>query len=271
MPWIDEALRVLGLGWIGGLLGIGGLIFGYVTYVRSRRRTKMAYVHLGEHLLGSASDTLPPLIDVLYDGIAIPRLTKTLVIIWNNGENTIASADIVDKDPLRLQVGTDGEILSVSLLKKSRAVNDVQIAYEESASANEAMLTFDFLDANDGVVVEILHTSTDRKPRISGTLRGLPRGFTNLGQFTRPKPQKKVRKERVSKAVFAVTTILFVAAGFWTAIYDSQLPTPDISARLTTGSSALIGALAGVICMWALTAFTSRRRYPKSLHLEALE
>jgi len=271
VPWIDEALRVLGLGWIGGLLGIGGLIFGYVTYVRSRRRTKMAYVHLGEHLLGSASDTLPPLIDVLYDGVAIPRLTKSLVIIWNNGENTIAGADIVVKDPLRLQVGTDGEILSVSLLKTSRAVNDIRIAYAESTAANEAMLTFDFLDANDGVVVELLHTSTDRKPRISGTLRGLPQGFSNLGQFTRPKPQKKVRKDKVSKAVFSLAMIFVAAAGFLTAIYDSQFPIPDISARLSSGSYALVGALAGFICMWGLNAFTSRRRYPKSLHLEALE
>lgn len=201
MPWIDEALRVLGLGWIGGLLGIGGLISGYVSYVRSRR-TKMAYVHLGEHLLGSAADTLPPLINVLYDEISIPRLTKTLVIILNNGENTINGADIVPKDPLRLQVGSDGEILSVSLLKTSRAVTDFQIASAESTASNEALLKFDFLDANDGVVVEILHTSTDRQPRISGTLRGLPQGFTNLGQFTRPKPQKKNQERKTLKSSF---------------------------------------------------------------------
>lgn len=162
----------------------------------------MAYVHLGEHLLGSAADTLPPLINVLYDGISIPRLTKTLVIIWNNGENTINGADIVPKDPLRLQVGSDGEILSISLLKTSRAVTDFQIASGESAATNEAVLKFDFFDANDGVVVEILHTSTDRQPRISGTLRGLPQGFTNLGQFTRPKPQKRSRKKDSQKQFF---------------------------------------------------------------------
>lgn len=271
MPGIDEALRVLGLGWISGLLGIGGLIFGYVSYVRSRRRTKMAYVHLGEHLLGSTADSLPPLIDVLYDGIAIPRLTKTLVIIWNNGENTIDGADIVPKDPLRLQVGADGEILSVSLLKTSRAVTDIRIDYAESTEANEALLKFDFLDANDGVVVEILHTSTDRKPRISGTLRGLPKGFTNLGQFTRPKPQKKIRKDLTSKVAFAIALVSVTATGFLTAIFNNQLSTDDIPARLSSASSAIFGALVGFIGMWAINAFASRRRYPKSLHLEALE
>lgn len=271
MPGIDEALRVLGLGWISGLLGIGGLIFGYVSYVRSRRRTKMAYVHLGEHLLGSTADSLPPLIDVLYDGIAIPRLTKTLVIIWNNGENTIDGADIVPKDPLRLQVGADGEILSVSLLKTSRAVTDIRIAYAESTEANEALLEFDFLDANDGVVVEILHTSTDRQPRISGTVRGLPTGFTNLGQFTRPKPQKKIRKDLTSKVAFAIALVSVTATGFLTAIFNNQLSIDDIPARLSSASSAIIGALVGFIGMWAINAFASRRRYPKSLHLEALE
>ncbi len=271
VPWIDEALRVLGLGWIGGLLGICGLIFGYVTYVRSRRRTTMAYVHLGEHLLGSASDTLPPLIDVLYDGIAIPRLTKSLVIIWNNGENTIAGTDIVVKDPLRLQVGTDGEILSVSVLKTSRVVNDVRIGYSESTAANEAMLTFDFLDANDGVVVEILHTSTDRKPRIKGTLRGLPKGFTNLGQFARPKPRKNARKDKVLKVVPTVSLFFACSAVLFTTMYSHSYSLSDLQESLSSGTYAAIGALAGFFCMGVIDALNSRRRYPKSLHLEALE
>lgn len=191
MSWIDYAQGFLDKSWLGTLLGIAGIVFAVLTYLWTRKRTSLSYVHLGEHLLGSTSDSLPSEIVVQYNGISIPRLTKSILIFWNSGENTVNGEDIVAKDPLRFYVGGDGQILSALILKSSRAVNDFSIPKLPSTNLNEIEFTFSFLDKNDGVVVEILHTSTDRKPRIKGTLKGLPQGFRNLGQFTRPKPQKR--------------------------------------------------------------------------------
>jgi hypothetical protein len=272
VPWIDDALRVLGLSWLSGLLAIGGLLLAVLTYFWSRRRTKLAYVYLGEHLLGSASDVLPPAISVQYNGISIPRLTKTVIVIWNDGENPITAANFVPKDPLRLEIGGDGEILSVKILKNSRDVIDFRLVNSEPPLSKQASLTFDFLDADDGVVVEILHTSTERKPRLLGTLIGLPKGFTNLGQFTRPKPGRKSKNKVVAKLSAGFSSPLFIAAiGFLMAVYGPR-PAFLLDLKTTDSSvSAMLGGVIGFLATWAMHSWRSRRRYPKSLHLEALE
>jgi hypothetical protein len=269
MSSIETALSFLDQGRVSLIVGI--LVAG-VTFLWSRKRTSLAYVHLGEHLLGSASDALPSAIVVQYDGISIPRLTKTILIIWNSGENTVSGSDIVDKDPLRLKIGDDGRILSISVLKTSRTVNDFRIRTASNDATNEAPFTFDFLDANDGVAVEVLHTSADRKPSVNGTMRGLPRGFRNLGKFTRPKPQKKNRSGPLF-TVFKVASspFILVCVGLLFALYG---PHPTFLVELTRDSSfftGLMGGLGGFFGMWIINSWATRRRYPKSLHLETLE
>ncbi|NWC72005.1 hypothetical protein HX873_29320 [Pseudomonas sp. P7758] len=267
MSWIDYAQGLLDKSWLGTLLGIAGITFAVLTYLWTRRRTSLAYVYLGEHLLGSASDALPPEIVVQYDGMSIPRLTKSTLIFWNSGENTVSGADIVDKDPLRFRVGDDGKILSISIVRSSRAVNDFSFRELPDHIFNEMGFTFNFLDANDGVVVEILHTSTDRHPLIKGTLKGLPAGIRNFGQFTRPKPQKKKTGKLGAIASDVVPFIVFVS------IYLSAIYAPRPSFFSQTADTGLIfysfaGAVSG---MWITSRFFTRRRYPKSLVTEALE
>lgn len=246
---------------------LAGLVVTGVMYLITRRRTSVGYVHLGEHLLGSASDALPSGIVVQYNGMSIPRLTKSILIFWNTGENTVRGSDIVEKDPLRLHIGDDGKILSISVIRTSRSVNEFCLAPTPGLKANEAAITFDFLDAKDGVVVEILHTSTDRKPSIKGTLRGLPQGFRNLGQFTRPKPQKKKRSGPLSALTAAVfNPIVFFCACLLFSFYG---PRPEIISDGTfTGLMGLLGGFSG---MWAVNSWATRRKYPKSLHFPALE
>lgn len=267
MSWFDNAQSLMDKTWLGSLLGIVSFIAAIIFYFWPRKQTRLSYVHLGEHVLGSASDTLPSAIVVQYNGISIPRLTKSILIFWNSGENTVKGEDIVAKDPLRVHVGDDGQILSAVILKSSRAVNDFSILKTPDIAANEITFDFSFLDKDDGAVVEILHTSTDRKPRIRGTLKGLPQGFRNLGQFTRPKPQKN----KTGALLSTFTTSLFPALVFSSAafLFAMYFPRPEIISAGTF--NGLMGALGGFSSAWLGHAWTTRRRYPKSLHLEALE
>lgn len=274
MPWIENLFSLLGQSWVGTALSIIAIPLAIVTYILSRRRTKMAYVHLGEHLLGSDSDSLPSEIVVQYRDISIPRLTRSVLIIWNNGENTLSGTDIVEKDPLRLAVGMDGRILSVSVLKTSRPVNDFRVISPPAFWTNEAPLSFDFLDKNDGAVIEVLHTSSNRTPSLLGTMRGLPQGFSSLGHFSRPKPQKQ--KKKPSGPLGIITTVIFsppvlALAGFALALYG---PRPEFLAEVKGSGSfinGLMGGLGGFFAMWVITTWSSRRKYPRNLHPESLD
>ncbi|VVQ30700.1 hypothetical protein [Pseudomonas fluorescens] len=266
MSWFENVQSLIEKPWFGSLLGIISFIAAIVFYFWSRKRTSLGYVHMGEHLLGSASDALPSAIVVQYNGMSIPRLTKSVLIFWNSGENTVLGSDIVTTDPLRFHVGDDGRILSIAVLQASRSVNDFSFL-PTGNSTHEAAFNFNFLDPNDGVVVEILHTSTDRIPRIKGTLRGLPQGFRNFGQFTRPKPQKKKRSGPLS----ALTTALFNPLVFFCAclLFSIYGPRPEwISLSAFSAVMSLLGGFSG---MWAVNSWATRRKYPKSLHFPALE
>lgn len=265
MSWIDNALSLLEQSWLGTTVTIVSFALAILVYLWTRRRTRMAFVYLGEHLLGSASDALPPSIVVQYDGMSIPRLTKTTLIIWNSGETTVSGTDIVAKDPLRLRVGNDGVILSTSILKISREVNDFKVVSPSKDAMNEAHFTFDFLDQKDGVVVEILHTSTNRKPFIKGTLKGLPEGFLDFGLFTKP---RKKSKPLIVVTDWVFSPAVFACAGMLFALYSNHSSSSPDQASI---NSFLPGAIGGFLLMWAINSFTSRRRYPKSLYLETLE
>ncbi|MNJ38034.1 hypothetical protein D3C77_328720 [compost metagenome] len=269
MSLIDLMKEFLAQSWLGTTLTIVFFGVGTLYHLWSRRRTKLTYVYLGEHLLGGVSDSLPAEIVVQYNGLSIPRLTKTTMIIWNSGENTVHGSDIAAKDPLRLQVGNDGKILSVEILKISREVNEFKTA--PGSALNESLFKFDFLDPNDGAVIEILHTSTDRKPRIKGTLKGLPKGFSNLGQFTRPKPQKKTNKGFLSTVARVMFSLPVVAVlGFICAIYGPRIPMLE-SQFSPSFFASVFGALGGFVGMGILNSWATRRKYPRSLHLELLE
>lgn len=277
MPSIDNALNLMNQGWLGTLLGILGIVFGLATYLWSRKRTSLSYAYLGEHLLGSKSDSLPEGISVQYQGEDIPRLTRSVIVLWNSGESTVMGSDLVDIDPLRFCVETDGELLSVSLLKASRPVNAFKIRHPSAHAPNEAIVEFNYFDSGDGVVVEILHTSASRQPDIKGTLRGLPKGLKPVGRMTRSSnPFRRTRIGRVLSIhvpkMGALIPIIF-GAGF---VLTGLFATPEVANNVMTlnfaqSNTAVLTMGAIYLGFGLFSLYLYRRKYPKNLHVEALE
>ncbi|WP_417911607.1 hypothetical protein [Candidatus Electronema sp. TJ] len=259
MQWINTTLELLSPGWVGAIISLVGLIAAVVTYLFTRQRTRLAYCCAGKRLLGLATDGLPEGITVHYRGQDIPRLTRTLVVLWNAGEKTILGEDIVATDPLRLKLRGDGRVLAATVLKTKRDVCQIKALPDAPGSSchNETHIRFAFLDAEDGAVIEILHTSEESYVEFLGTVRGLPQGLKHIGNidavrtFPMPSPW-------IILAIGAVTTV----AG---SIF------PQRTTELLTNRS-MVGAWVGVIYTLAGLAliYKNRRRYPKYLHIEEL-
>jgi hypothetical protein len=67
------------------VIGIIGIILAIIFYLRSRQRALLAFQQIGLKLLGHNSTQLPSEVSVQYRGKMIPRLTKTVLVLWNAG------------------------------------------------------------------------------------------------------------------------------------------------------------------------------------------
>uniref|UniRef100_UPI004056EEBE hypothetical protein n=1 Tax=Candidatus Electronema sp. TaxID=2698783 RepID=UPI004056EEBE len=257
MHWLNTTLELLSPGWVGTIASLLGLIVGLIVAVVTRQRTRLAYCYAGKRLLGLATDGLPEGITVHYRGQDIPRLTRTLVVLWNAGEKTILGDDLVTKDPLRLKLRGDGRVLAATVLKTKRDVCQIE-ALSDASCPNETHIRFDFLDAGDGAVIEVLHTSEERGVDVLGTVRGLPQGLHDIGQinavktFSLPSPW-------IILAIGAVTTL-------------AGLAFPEKINYLLIDKS-FIGVFVGATYTLAAIAiiYKNRRRHPKYLHIEELD
>jgi hypothetical protein len=255
MHWLNTTLELLSPGWVGTIASLLGLIVGLIAAVVTRQRTRLAYCYTGKRLLGLATDGLPEGITVHYRGQDIPRLTRTLVVLWNDGNTTIHGDNIVAADPLRLKLRGDGRVLAATVLKTKRDVCEIK-ALPDASCPNETHIRFDFLDAGDGAVIEVLHTSEARDVELLGTVRGLPHGLHNFGVI---RPSSLWCNFLVANGAAAAIVSIFVL--IFSLLEVKSIADHNSYALILAGISILAG-IAG-ICI-------TRRRYPKYLHIEEL-
>jgi hypothetical protein len=135
-------------------------------------------------------------------------------------------------------------------------------------SQNRVILNFDYLDPQDGAVVELLHTDSVRDPFVKGTIRGVPKGMLDRG--SRSIPRGTLRIPNITKFTRGLT-IGFVLVGLMCIAF--ALGASDRLLRLADNREEpmfairLVLLVTGVIytALGGLFLFSFRRRYPKQL------
>ncbi len=259
---LEDIADVIAANWVGIVFGLASVLTAVLIYLRSRRRAVLAYQQTGLRLLGHSVTELPPEVSVHYRGRQIPRLTRTMVVLWNDGERMISGADIVASDPVRIETGPGSEILSFTVERITRKVLELELA-QDPAAANRALVTFDFLDSRDGGMFELLHTGEDRLVTLEGTVKGMPGGLKDYGTILGARFSPRVWLSRRWRD----WVVLAVGVGFLVLSLGVHL----------TGRSGWepIAAFAAGGILYVGTAVASfwvrRRRYPSRLHSESLE
>lgn len=262
--------EILAPGWVGSVIGILGIAAAGITYVLSRQRSILAFRTRGIRLLGHDDAKLPPAVTVQHEGRNIPRLTRSLVVLWNAGERTLMGRDIVESDPLRIEFDSEAAILSVALARCSREVINAS-AIVATDRAGCVYVGFEFLDTNDGLVLEVLHSGQRRHPMVKGTIRGMPAGPKSLGRLLSrrppPLPFPFPGSRRVFAALVVIVGLAFAAYGIWYPVADvASMPTKPTAFRFGIATAGVLYAGLGCLLFWFF-----RRRYPRSLHSEELE
>jgi peptide deformylase len=155
-----------------GLFGI------YLAFRYRPRNPRLAYQY--EALSVTRSDDLRRFddrISISWDGRQVTDLSLTRIVFWNDGPKTVEGTQIVRTDPLTVSFSGPHQILIARIVRVTKSANAVHLDLEEQQVA----VTFDYLERGDGVLIEILHTSMDATPRLSGQIRGIPAGARNRG------------------------------------------------------------------------------------------
>ena len=270
--WLSSAFGFFQSTITGNIAGFVSIFLGiYAIYITLRRGSVLAFGIKGVRLLGSLHSSFPAEVSVMYKGQAIPRLTRSSLVIWNRGKNTIKGSDIVGSDPLRIEMEGDGRILSAEVVASSRTV----VGAECEVSEQQALLKFVFLDANDGFVIEVLHTSEDFRLPLMGTIQGLPEGFKNVGRLLTAQSRTAgiafgSATISIPRGVLVGTTLVFgilmVAGAAFLPAEPLHTLVDERSDRAPLWVAGLAYIVLSLLMLWRL-----RRKYPRSLQTESLD
>ena len=271
--------QILDTGWVGSTISLVGLLIGLlsliaaiVLYRASRIGGRLVYQQQGLNIISGEPHELPSEVEILFKGNLVPRLTKTLLILWNSGTALIRGSDVVFESPIQFVFSDSSEILRVRILKVTRP----QIKFDAHLQAedrNIAVCQFDYLDPGDGAVVEILHTDEERYPCASGTIRGLPKGLLDAGRVLpmsgRFDPLSRLRRRRrmlIAMVILGLCILLFTLLSP-ESLWVQAKPNRDLTlSRWIFGVAGTIYTALPGFMLWSY-----RRRFPKPLTLEDLE
>lgn len=156
--------------WTGYVLT---LVFGalsVVLYYAGKRVKIPVYRTHGANLIRDLASTVEGL-TIRFPGYGQPikNLTVTRVVFWNRGKTAIRRTDVSKKDLVRIKCKPGVVILQASILATSSPTNN----FMESVNIDKncVNLDFDFIDYNQGVVVQIFHTGvSDMDLELAGTI-----------------------------------------------------------------------------------------------------
>jgi hypothetical protein len=103
-------------------------------------------------------------------GDPVTNIARTSAAIWNHQGDTIRGKDIVPDDRLRIQLASGDHALQARIVGCSRKQNKLRVDVDP-VDDGVVYIDFDFLDADDGGIVELIHQGST-EPQILGTIRG---------------------------------------------------------------------------------------------------
>ncbi|GEM_PF-2561442 len=256
---MNGILQFFNQGWVGAVIGILGVFIAIYTYKKTKIVPQLSYNEESLKIIGKDEIT-PEEITIFYKGIKVPRVIKTTIILWNSGTKTVDGKNIVKNDPLCFEFNEKEEIIGASILLRTKEVNEFEIS-TSSEKKNEMFMSFEYLDPQDGVVIEILHTDIKRYPRFKGTMKGMPKGLVNL---------REKRKKNYKNTLLNLFINLIILSGGVLIFSFLEKPLEAIFKEDSIYkflAPFLVGVIWGFISFYAIK-IKNKNRYPGALNIE---
>jgi hypothetical protein len=168
--------------YVGLIIGLVGIILSIYLYQKTvEKKEPKCYYRTYRDIHKISSEGHSSSIKIFYKTEEVERVYTTYVWFWNKGKRPISRSDIPTSDNLVISLSDDKEsprILDFQVLKVTRDSINFSVSKKDDFSLT---IGFEYLDHNDGVVIEIQHTgSYSTKVEIKGVILGTPEGVKTL-------------------------------------------------------------------------------------------
>lgn len=242
------------------IVGLLGLILACAFYFRSKR-DKEPYWSLYTTNLSTDQSGASEALNIQLAEERASYLSISRLAFWNHGRLTIDSADLVAADPLRIKTKNKLRIHGARLIYNNNIASGISISLQKETNA--VLLTFDYLDHDQGFVVEIIHEGAKSDDLIvKGAIKGAPRiRHFDITESAKKKTKGHIRYylgKSLGLVICAVMATIFLIS-IW------QVPPRE------QWVSWLVGWGWALVCLWATIEyakeiiFLSARKVPPGL------
>ena len=258
---VDWLSIIAVLGAIGTFVGLALT----VMYSRRADRRKML-VHDVAPPLALATilpDRTEHRLSIVYEREGSPAMNVRgaflrFIQLGNLGKEPIRRDDIAPGDPLRLEVDR-ATVLDMAVSAVSRDVINFRLApfSESPGGKTSSLISFDFLDSQDGALIRVLTDNAAARLSIAGTIIGMPQGMLQTGDLGKNRVLNGVGCAlAVLLQLSALAGSLFIfrtVTGGWSLLWVFLLP---------FGALFLPGI---VVALVAFTVWPKGPRWPRAL------
>lgn len=162
-------------------IGIIGVVASFIFYFKGKQIKKLKIELKSINLLKNSIENIKGL-NIEFLGNSIPNLTVTKLALWSDGNHSIYKQDLAFADPLSINALNNTSFLEVKIIYSKNKCNLITTTLFENNK--QIIIDFDFLNYEDGAVIQILHTgSSSNDIEVSGTIIG--------GKLIKKSPNKK--------------------------------------------------------------------------------
>ena len=200
------------IGYIIGGIGLLIAIFFGIRDQMARRSKQPIWSYRIIKVIGLGSDA-PPQLKLNYNDQLIDDLYRTNIVFYNKGRLCIRSEDVPVFGKIQFHF-KGATILDQPELTPSRKEIPLSIKLIQSDGDPKIQVNFDYLEHNDGVAFEVLHTKVDEVTCAGTVLDAKDKGIVYNKKFV---PYRKIPLHKYNNfsmwCVFFVLTVVFLVWG----------------------------------------------------------
>ncbi len=149
------------------LCTIISLIFAVYTWIVGRKIKEISVDYITTNIIKNGTTDISKL-EIKFAGKTINELYSSVIYIWNSGSDVINITDIVTQGIIKILCESEC-ILDVFVFRQSDESNAFSV---KSFSPTDMEIIFEYLDAGEGVALQILHTNLISDWIISCKIKG---------------------------------------------------------------------------------------------------